>query len=90
MTDYHVVHLEIASGEQRTGASVRIQRECAIAAREGWYLHSVVPDLIEGSTRGLWLVFATADDGLSDDAAVATAAEILSRAADEEQPTPGF
>jgi len=89
MTDYHVVHVEIAAGEHRTEASARIEKECDNAAREGWFLHTVVPDLIDGSTRGLWLVFATSDEEISDGAALATATQILSRASDE-QSVPGL
>jgi hypothetical protein len=89
MTDYHVVHIDVARdcGAETGG---RIQKECSVAAREGWFLHSIVPELLDGSTRGLWLVFATEGDDIGGGEAVATATEILSHAADEEQAAPGF
>jgi hypothetical protein len=65
-------------------------RRSSVAAREGWFLHSIVPELLDGSTRGLWLIFATDEDDVGGGEAVATATEILSHAADEEQAAPGF
>ena len=89
MTDYHVVHID-AVQERGAQTGGRVERECNVAAREGWFLHSIVPELADGSTRGLWLVFATSDEEIGEGEAVATAAEILSHAADEEQAAPGF
>ena len=83
MTDYRVIHLDVPVGEDRAETSARIERECDHAAREGWYLSTVVPDLAEGTTRGLWLIFAAADEDLTEDVAVATATEILTHAGDE-------
>ena len=86
MTDYRVLHITVAAGEDRGGISARIEKECDNAAREGWYLDTVIPDIANGATAGMWLVFGTADDAVASDPAVATAAEIISHAAEDERP----
>lgn len=83
MTDYRVVHMPVAVDDDRSDASARLERECDNAAREGWYLFSVVADVRGGTTSGMWLFFATADEAHDDVAAVAVATEILTHAADE-------
>ena len=85
MTDYRVVHVRIAAEDDRTEASSRIEKECDNAAREGWYLNSVVPDVRDGTTSGMWLFFATGDDAHDDLPAVTVATEILHAASDAEQ-----
>jgi hypothetical protein len=86
MTDYHVIHLDVPAGEERAETSARIERECDHAAREGWYLSTVIPDVVAGTTRGLWLVFAAGEENMTEGAAVATVNEILSHAGDEPSP----
>jgi hypothetical protein len=83
MTDYRVVYLDAEADDDRAAISARVEKECDHAAREGWYLHDVVPDLLHGTTRGLWLVFGTGDDVPADAPAIATAEEILSEAAEQ-------
>jgi hypothetical protein len=89
MTDYRVIHMEIAVGADRAETSAHIEKECDNAAREGWYLNMIVPDLIDGTTRGLWLIFAAAEDEAGDRPIVAAAAEILSKAAEDDRPLAG-
>jgi hypothetical protein len=88
MTDYRIVHVQIPMDDGGVATAARVERECDNAAREGWYLHSVIPEMMEGTTRGMWLVFAAAEDeGHADAPAVAVANEILHAGDAESRPT---
>jgi hypothetical protein len=82
MTDYRVVYVRVAVDDDRDETATRIERECDHAAREGWYLHSVIDDIRNSSTAGIWLVFAAADDEGEAAPAIAVAEEILTQSAD--------
>ena len=88
-TDYRVLHIDVAPAEDRCTTGARIERECDAAACEGWHLNSVVPALVDGTTRGLWLIFAAADDEVPGGSAIVAATEILTHSSSEEPLAPG-
>jgi len=90
MTDYRVVHIALVAGDAHGEMSARIEKECNNAAREGWRLKTLMPDVTEGTTLGCWLIFGSAESAAPDLPLVAEAAEILIHAAEDERPAPGI
>ena len=62
MTDYRVVYIEMQAGVDGHTVGNRIEKECDRSAQEGWYLDETIPDVENGTTRGIWLVFASEDE----------------------------
>ena len=75
-SDYHVVYIDIGTDEDRLEVAVRIERECDREAAEGWYLDETINDMVNGDTRGVWLVF-TAEETSEQSDVIAEAEEII-------------
>ena len=77
MTDYRVVYVNAPRNSDRQAIGRAIEDECDRSAREGWFLDETIPDLEQGTTCGVWLVFASGDDAVADLPEVVLAERII-------------
>ncbi len=78
MTDYHVTYIEAPPDGDRAEVARRIEAACDNSASEGWYLDELLPDVENGTTRGVWLIFASGEDLLTTSPEAAAAEKIIS------------
>jgi hypothetical protein len=78
MNEYRVVYVMVEDGASRAQIAERMQHECTRSAREGWRFVTAVADTDRGTTKGIFLFFAS-DEAESVDAAqtVALAQELM-------------